>query len=176
MVEVSQRMFTDHDAEAVFGISVSRLRTAQRYRLVDSHLAQVGSRFVRAWSTMDLLLVHLAQRIDEYLSVPFPVACQIVTKFRAGEQRAIEMSFSGAPAFDLLPRIIFTDRQVLQLDSPDGLMMIGCMERDPDKKNTFTEINGCDPAILEREPISRCMLHCDVIVKRFLAEHAASLA
>lgn len=77
-------LITEAAIEKFFGISVSKLRTAQRLGYISSDAARnEEKRFVRVWSMEQLGRAYLASSESYYFAIPFQVAVELIQHYES---------------------------------------------------------------------------------------------
>jgi len=78
--ERDQRYVSDDEVERLFGVSSSKLRTAQRLGLVESYSELKHGRYIRVWDEASACKAYVATLMSEHLAVSYQVAsCLLVS-------------------------------------------------------------------------------------------------
>lgn len=138
------RKFHEDVIETAFGLSVSKLRSAQRLRLVLSDASMnADRRTIRVWALSEVAKVFSANMVSYHLQIPFLAAVESVVTYQ--KMRGINLGdtvtfcdyFRAYPA----PKTNLYDRSVLTAtdDDPERQFSLGRLEPDQTGRMQFIE-------------------------------------
>lgn len=130
--------FSDSDVESHFSISVSKLRTAQRLRLVEAQIGDRNRRQTRHWSAHAVLRVWTAELISRHSGLPFNVGVGICVTATPERWVPVERAAFGNGGEHEIPTIIIVDREIVVAEEPDGSwIFVGTIKTADDNRMLF---------------------------------------
>jgi hypothetical protein len=167
---VSETRFAEAEVEEKFGLTVSKLRTAQRYKLVEpDYEVSAERRISRRWGVRELVRVYVCNIISYHLSIPFIAAISVMLEWDriTGYEKA-DTDKRMDPAF-LNPDIELTDRMYLAVRLEEQVHFIGKLVAGEDGRQRL-EIDCGDLSLIPggRQRISFCAVDTNAIRDKFL--------
>ena len=170
-----QRYFSDDDVERLFGVSASKLRTAQRFGLVESFSELQHGRYVRVWDDVAATRAYAASLLSEHMAIPYNVACQISVAYvnffdnldelvERFKRREPFTSFKSDPTYPLLALV---DRTCVLLLHQGSDIPIGLVERAEDGRMEFRADNTMT-APNKQDALSLTVYDPRVVMDRFM--------
>jgi hypothetical protein len=163
--------YTEEFIERIFGVTVSKLRTAQRLQFVRSDVALNSERrIIRVWHIKDVAKVWLANQSSHYFSIPFLAAVGSIKTYESIAGLDVgELLADKSPDETSFPQAHLYDREVLTAGDTNtvGEFALGRLECDIQGRTQFVEDRKAVwPA--ERDWTSRTTIDLQMLRSRML--------
>lgn len=164
----SEVKFAEADVERLFGITVSKLRTAQRFKLVEPDYEVSSERRIsRRWGVREIARVFVCNHISFHLSIPFIAAISVMKAWDAHKSYRREDTDERLNPSYQHPHIQLIDREHLSVNLLDDQLNVGKMEVGQDGRLRL-ETSGEHPIPSPNQPVSVCTVDLNPIRDRFL--------
>lgn len=161
----------DSEVGSEFGISSSKMRTAQRYGLIESQIdLSDSSRYIRAWRADMVGYAYVALLLSEHFLIPFQVAVESLVAclkvYTGPDVRDLILtggSLGPGGGVGFIPMVRLVDHRVLSLCWKDRNHSVGQIGSGPDGRHQFYPDSPGEPA----EPLSVAYFDLVVAFRRF---------
>lgn len=140
MIGLPEHYMWDETVLKVFGVTESKMRTAQRFGLIEADIELRESRYVRAWHIDSVRRVYIADLLALHMAIPFRAAVEIMSQ--AVVKLAIDRSAPRGTSDEPLPLLILTDRTNVSFQIGDDETALGRMARDSSGRYRFRAGDG----------------------------------
>jgi len=164
--------FDEANVEQHFGLSVSKLRSAQRIRFIQA----IGTlnddrRYVRTWGITEIAKAWMANELAYHLQIPFLVACEIIQSYEglrqvdAGDSIVFDDYLQDHPH----PRLFLYERKYVFFtdEAEQDVVSLGLLDVGADGRMMFLPTRGSTPD--EVHSASRTEVRPLVLRQRFKA-------
>jgi hypothetical protein len=176
---ITAKRWTDNDVEMIFGLSVSKMRTAQKLKLTNSDRGLRDHKSVRTWDIYDVSKVYFADEFAFQVGIPFATTAELFSLTSSDDFWKELLGYCYEPKNFDPPKCRIINRDVVVGIQNSQHMILGYFEPRDQKPLSFkarrSVFDGNIEGLVEYEISTVCVEFAGICKKFSSVLHKAKL-